>query len=172
MSTHVVFNVAEIDAIERKVLDAANAIPTVLAQHKDCGLSLLRRMKFGKLGKHPTKEGDLNFIEQINQTFTILATLKAARILFEMYPDAGGFRLVLGPHKGTDILGVREGLVAAEVFSAVTTDSNDKLKEDCAKMAKHTAVNRFVFFHVPNYSEGRQQDRKDAPGVHIWAVDV
>src|ERR1035437_2926245 len=55
------------------------------------------------MGWHPIDDRPLNLIEQTNQTWTYLVTLKALPFLFERHPDAGGFCLNLGTQAGTDI---------------------------------------------------------------------
>ena len=60
-------------------------------------------MKFTEMAWHPIDDRPLNLIEQLNQTWTYLVTLKALPFLFERHPAAGGFRLNLGTASGTDI---------------------------------------------------------------------
>lgn len=46
---------------------------------------MLRRMKFGKTGRHPIEDRALNVVEQINQTFSYLVALNAAKGLLEAH---------------------------------------------------------------------------------------
>lgn len=172
MSVCTVRTLAEVDALEQRVRDAANRVPGILAEHSGDGVALLRKMKFEKIGVCPFEGGQLNFIEQVNQTFTTLATLRATRLLMERHPEAGGFKLSLGWEPGADIESLESGVVAAEVFSAMTPHSNNKLRDDSAKMAKSTARHRYVFFNSPGIAEGPRPDRAAAPGVQIWAISV
>jgi hypothetical protein len=113
----------------------------------------------------------LNVVEQLNQTFTILVTLRAVERLIEFHPDAGGFRLALGPSSGRDIESVAPDMVAAEVFSATHTNSNQKLKKDLARLLADPARHRYVFFAAPGYEAGRQEElEKTAPGILVYAV--
>lgn len=169
---HRVRNIAEIEALEAKVRSAAEALPELFAAHSGSGLELVRRMKFEAFGRHPMTGGSLNLIEQVNQTFAMLVTLRAARLLLEWHPDADGFDLVLGPHPGIDILSVAPGLVAGEAFAAVEPGSNDKLKKDCIKMAACEAQHRYVFFNAPGHSEGPYKGNTPVAGVKVWAVSV
>ena len=86
-------------------------------------------MKFTEMAWHPIDDRPLNLIEQLNQTWTYLVTLKALPFLFERHPAAGGFRLNLGTASGTDIKSVVPGVVAAEVFAAVHPKNNRKLEK-------------------------------------------
>ena len=71
-------------------------------------MSVLRAMRFDTVGHDPLTGEPLNVVEQLNQTFTILVTLRAIEQLFELHPDAGGFRLALGTSSGRDIESVKE----------------------------------------------------------------
>ncbi len=66
-------------------------------------------------GGHDPLTGEaLNVIEQLNQTFTILVSLRAVERLIEMHPEANGFRLALATSSGRDIESVEPDLVAGE----------------------------------------------------------
>ena len=112
------------------------------------------------------------YVEQLNQTFTILVTLRAIEQLFKLHPEAGGFRLALGTSSGRDIESVKEGLVAAEVFSATSPTSNQKLKKDLMRLGTDRAQHRYVFFCCPGYSAGRQQALEKNSGIKVYAVDL
>lgn len=49
-----------------------------------------KRMPFDKIGIHPIEYRELNFVEQLNQTFTYLVALKATGFLLREHPEAGG----------------------------------------------------------------------------------
>jgi hypothetical protein len=95
-------------------------------------MALMKALRFETVGHDPLTGDPLNLIEQLNQTFTILVTLRAIERLIELYPNAGGFQLALSTSSGRDIESVKPGLVAAEVFSATRPTSNQKLKKDLA----------------------------------------
>ena len=81
-------------------------------------MSLLRALRFETVGHDPLTGEPLNVVEQLNQTFTILVTLRAIEKLFELHPDCGGFRLALGTSSsGRDIESVKEGLVSPQKCS-------------------------------------------------------
>lgn len=64
-------------------------------------VKLLMDMKFGEVGCDPLKkERSLNIIEQLNQTFTYLASLLAVESLLDKHPKAMPFTLNLGTAGG------------------------------------------------------------------------
>ena len=92
----IVNTTAEINPLLERVRAAATrtaqALARLTAEEPD-GLQVLRRLKFTEMARHPIDERPLNLVEQINQTWPYLVTLKALPILFERHPEAGGFRL-------------------------------------------------------------------------------
>ena len=67
-------------------------------------LKLLYRIKFDKIGFDPlNQQRSLNLIEQVNQTFTYLASFKADRLLFSWHPALDSLTLNLGTVSGKDI---------------------------------------------------------------------
>ena len=70
----------DLSALEAKVLvsaqKAAESLSRILAESKP--LDALAKVKFEDVGFHPIQDRALNFIEQINQTFTFVASLRAA----------------------------------------------------------------------------------------------
>jgi hypothetical protein len=87
-------------------------------------------------------------IEQINQTFTYLASIQATRWLFKRHSDAAPFRLNLGTTGGTDIESF-DGSVAAETFASVNPRNNSKLLADIDKVGCTAAVHKYVFYICP-----------------------
>jgi hypothetical protein len=67
-----------------------------------------RRTKFEAVGYHPIVGHPLNVVAQINQTWSFLVVLAAARQLLTLHPAAGGFRLTRGAH-ATQKLDIRSG---------------------------------------------------------------
>ena len=126
-------------------------------------------MKFGGIGFDPLdSDRKLNLIEQINQSFTYLASFYALETLFTEYPELAPFKLNLGTAAGSDIESECGGL-AAEVFASVTPTNNQKLKKDINKVLETNAKLKFVFFICPNFELGRQPqfERDD---VIVWAL--
>jgi hypothetical protein len=124
------------------------------------------------MARHPIDDRPLNLIEQLNQTWTCLVTLRALPVLFDRHASAGGFHLNLGTASGTDIKSVACGVVAAEVFAAVHPKNNRKLEKDLKKLAHECpdAQNRYVFFGAPGYE--RQHKLKIVDGIEVWAINV
>lgn len=142
--------------------------------HDGDGLALLRRLKFETIGRHPLDDRDLNLIEQVNQTWTMIVSLHATKFLLGRHPESGGFILNIGTTRGTDILSLEPNVVAAEAFAATRPESNRKLTMDVAKLVRECphAVARYVFFAAPNYRHGRQRALETVAGIEVWGVDV
>jgi hypothetical protein len=115
------------------------------------GLAVLRALKFESFGRHPLESHDLNLIEQINQTWTYLVSLRALTSLFERHPEAGGFKLSLDTRSGTEIMSLVPCAFAAETFAATTPRSYRKLTKDVRKLLRDCpeARARYVFFAAP-----------------------
>ena len=113
-------------------------------------------MKFGGIGFDPLDSNrKLNIIEQINQSFTYLASFYALEVLFTEYPKLAPVKLNLGTAPGSDIES-ECGELAAEVFAAVAPTSNQKLKKDINNVLETESKLKFVFFMCPNFELGRQ----------------
>jgi hypothetical protein len=85
----IVRTIAEIDPLLERVRAAASPTAQVLARltaAEPDGLEVLRRLKFTEMARHPIDDRSLNLVEQINQTWTYLVTLKAMPFLFERHP--------------------------------------------------------------------------------------
>src|SRR5437762_709835 len=120
----VIRSVQDVEALRAQVLDGAERTATWLRKFSGGAMELLTSLRFQTVGHDPLTGESLNVIEQLNQTFTILVSLKAVEQLIEMHPEANGFRLALGTSSGRDIESVQPNLVAAEVFSATSPASN------------------------------------------------
>ena len=113
---------ADVDRYMDQLRASAVGAQEWLAAQSGDPLDLLRRMKFDAIGRHPIEDRPLNFVEQINQTWTFAVALAAARQLLGLHPDVGGFRLAPGAHASLplDIMSEAEGQVGAETFAAVS----------------------------------------------------
>ncbi len=142
-----------------------------LASSKDA-IPLLADMKFKKVGCDPLEsKRQLNLIEQLNQTFTYLASFLAAEYLLKKYPSAKPFILNLGTSNGLDVKSSKCGGIGAEVFAAVNPKNNDKLINDCRKISSQPGItHKYVFFMCPGYKSGCQEDDPQFPDVSIVAV--
>ena len=111
----------------------------------------------------------MNLIEQVNQTFTYLASVKAVKKLMELHPTLSPFTVNLGTAPGSDIASAN-GELAAEVFAAVSTASNRKLMKDRQKVSQTSATFKYVFFMCPGMGPGRQLKLESEAGVEVWSV--
>lgn len=119
----------------------------------------LAKLKFEPFGHHPLEPRNLNLIEQLNQTFTYLASAQAVRWLLERHPVSGPYTLNLGTLAGVDVVSA-DGTVEAETFAAVDPSNNDKLNADIAKLRARPSVHKYVFYICPTHlpGEGRLGD--------------
>lgn len=144
------------------------------AQHGGSCLDLLRDMKFAPVGFHPIDGRPLNLIEQINQTWTYAVALAAAKLLLELHPEAGGFKVAPGAHMSIplDIMSQADGLVGAETFAAVHPRNNGKLAGDLKKMAARPEAHRYVFFSSPAFPNTERLTRFERDGVQVWSLAI
>ena len=151
MKTREFARLSDVRVLEHEIRSASERAMTAFQGLVKQGdpLALLDAVKFDKMGWDPLEPArPLNFIEQVNQTFTALVSVRAVEYLFEHHPEAAPFRVNLGTAPGSDIESL-DGSVAAEVFAATHPGSNGKLKKDIAKVASVSAEHGFVFFHCP-----------------------
>lgn len=151
MKQRLISSVSELDALEESIVTAARATAERLATDlsQPNALVAMARLKFTSSGCDPLDlQRSLNFVEQLNQSFTYLATIEAARWLFERHQEHAPFILNLGTSPGADIASA-DCAVAAEVFAATHPDSNNKLRKDMAKVRSTNAVRRYVFYLSP-----------------------
>lgn len=160
---------AHLATIEGSTTRAIQALAAV-ASPKDA----LRQMKFGRLGRHPIEDRALNVIEQVNQTFTYMVALNAARWLLDRHPEAGGFVLAPGAHASQrlDVMSVVPDLVGAETFAASHPDSNRKLRRDLERLSADRSQHRYAFFYSPGFTPGRQTKLERSPGVEVHCVEI
>lgn len=134
-------------------------------------LELLERMKFEMTGVDPLDiDRPLNVIEQLNQTFTYLASFLGAAWLFNAHPKISSLTLNLGTASGWDIETEDQGGIIAEVFASVRPSNNNKLNSDISRLQKFgaDAAHRYVFFLCPGFDAGLVQESN---GVQVRAVE-
>ena len=185
MPVRKVHSFDDIQEIQEQVRNSARVAREKLRQLQECPMEALYDLKFTEYGSHYLKrDATLNLVEQLNQSFTIMVTLAAAKKLFRWFPElkAKGLKLNLGPTGGWDIASIGSNHTRAEVFAAVRPENNDKLREDLQKFKGPTVQNCqncFVFFHCPNLRPGQQHclEKKyldlgviSKPKVQIWAL--
>src|SRR5688572_6909091 len=83
---------------EQVVASAGSSVERLKELHEGSTspLDLFFQMKFTLLGRHPLEDRSLNLIEQVNQSWTFLASFRAVEVLWEEHPDLHRFRLNLG----------------------------------------------------------------------------
>ncbi len=172
MKKLLIFGQTDAEAYERKLMETAQVahqrIQALL--YGAMGLDFLERLKFEKVGCDPLDKGrPLNLIEQINQTFTYLASFRAASLLFQWHSALGELTLNLGSANGSDMESVDDGGITAEVFAATSPNSNQKLKKDITKVRATAAKHKYVFFMCPGIKEGPFK-YSTADGVTVWSL--
>ena len=145
-----------------------------LASHDGPPLDLLKSLKFEPVGFHPVTGDPLNFIEQVNQTFTYIVALKAAREIFRLHPDCGPLLLAPGAHaaQALDIMSEAKGLIGAETFAAVTPRNNGKLGKDLEKLSSRPELHRYVFFASPVHPGTERLPKLEKAGVKVWSIAI
>lgn len=171
MSKQQVFaTITEVEALEAAVRLAADKALRQIEAAAAGSLARLWELKATPSGYDPLNPvRPLNFIEQINQSFTYLATAKALRYLLEHYPGFGPFKANLGTASGSDIEARDPVDLAAEVFAATSPASNGKLRRDIEKVSATPARHRFAFLMCPGIAEGRRVNQ-ERNGVIVWSV--
>ena len=165
--------IADVDAYLEDLRASAEEAQMKLAEISEYAapLEFLYRIKFEGIGCDPfDAQRPLNLIEQVNQTFTYLASFKAAKLLFAWHDGLTSLKLNLGISSGTDIESDYDGGISAEVFAATAPSSNDKLKKDIDKVSKSPARHKYVFFMCPNCGEGKYLKCKAPKEIRIWSL--
>jgi hypothetical protein len=174
--TLIVRNVEDVERHLGIIKQSAARTCDLLVASKDVPLNLLWRMKFEPMGRHPIEDRALNLVEQINQTWTFVAALEAARKLLKLHENEE-FHLAPGAHAALDfdIVSTKAGqiCICAEVFAAVRPQSNNKLANDLAKLERHPRIlHRYVFFMSPCYPRMERQLEFERPGIQVWSIGV
>ncbi len=164
--------IADAEQMHAQILDGATRTVAWLRGVEGEPMAVLKKLRFDAVGHDPLTGSPLNVVEQLNQTFTILVSLRAVEKLIELHPEAGGFTLALGTASGRDIESVTPGLVAAEAFSATHPDSNQKRRKEISRLADDPAQHRYVFFASPGYAAGRHELLEiSGTNVHVYATE-
>jgi len=164
---------ADIDRYMEEILASAEETQInvcELSGNKEA-MDLLYRMKFEEIGCDPlNSQRSLNLIEQLNQTFTYMASLKAAQYLLSNYNGLKSLTLNLGTRPGWDIETNDDGGVIAEVFAAVSPQNNRKLEKDIKKVSDATARRKFIFFMCPGFEAGPYSEKQTDPNVMVVSL--
>lgn len=172
MKTRQIHSAKEADDIFEAVTQSAiRALKQIVKLPASAALRTLWSMKTEPVGCDPLdSDVPLNLIEQLNQTFTYVASARAAKVLLSRHPELIPFTLHLGTASGSDIESLAQGGLAAEVFAAVSTQNNQKLAKDIKKVGATAAQRKYVFFMCPGYEPGRHQRLETRPDVEVWSV--
>ncbi len=162
---------ADVVGLEVRVLAAAartlELLPTLLVMPNP--IDAFARLRFEPIGHHPIQDRALNVVEQLNQTFTCLASLRAAAWILSRHPESGPLRLNLGTASGSDIEAI-DGSLAAETFAAVTPRNNDKLRGDIRKVSLTTARLKYVFYICPQLGASEPSPAPENPDVKVVSL--
>ena len=174
---HEVRYLEDLEPLREGVRNAARRTIEKLNTKSTDPLDALYSLRFDKSGYHPVNQQQLDLGEQLNQTFTVLASLAAAKRLLKCRPKCG-LRLHLAEEEGKDIESIRGGVLHAEVFTSVKREPNNrKFNEDIKKLAESGATHLYIFFYSPLYTSGRQRKLEERARkrhdieVEVWALD-
>ena len=155
-----------IEQLEVTALKTQSSIKK-LASGKDA-MTFLFECKFSQSGFNPLDSSiKLNLIEQLNQTFTYLASFKGAEYIFLHHKKVKSLTLNLGTASGTDIETDEDGGVVAEVFASVNPSNKQKLKNDINRISMIDAKHRYVFFISPKKELGIYKSIWDLDNVTV-----
>ena len=163
----VVHDRSQLEQLEDTIREAAARSCSSLAEalSNGPGLPFLRHIKFHPVGCDPLRpDRPLNLIEQVNQSFTYVVSVRAAEFLFDAHAEHAPFVINFGARPGFDIES-HDGHVAAEVFAATKPESNNKLRNDVERVRKSGAACRYVFYYVE--SERREYSFPDVRLVKV-----
>lgn len=107
MKQRLARSLADLETMEQAVLASAQTSLAKLQEllTRDGGLSALAALKFGEAVCDPLDSSrSLNLVEQLNQSFTYLASIAATAWLFEHHPENAPYILNLGTAPGSDIM--------------------------------------------------------------------
>ncbi|HQR57872.1 MAG TPA: hypothetical protein PK503_00875 [Azonexus sp.] len=153
----------------RKSADQTRTKISGLARGTD-SLEFLSQLKFQAIGCDPLNTSrQLNLIEQLNQTFTYLASFDGAAFLFSQHPKLRHLTLNLGTSPGSDIESSEEGGIAAEVFASVDPRNNRKLANDIEKVSRAKAKHRYVLFMSHDHKAGYFHTA-GTDGITVWSL--
>ncbi len=168
MKRQEISNLYDLDRLEGRILRSVETSVATLKRLLESGdsIGLFAKLKFIDVGIDPLNENrPLNLVEQLNQTFTYLASIVGARWLASRHPESLPLTLNLGTSPGFDIQSGC-GKFIAETFAVTHPNSNDKLRKDVDRLENHKlAEHRFVFYLSP--VEARQLGTTDVTIIRL-----
>ena len=116
----------------------------------DKPFDLLKDFKLARFGYDPfAPQMEMNLVEQINQSATLLVGCAAVERLLQKHPSHAGYVISRPTSSGHDVWAEDVGVVA-EVFAATSPGSNQKIKKDLKAVLKtkgsFAPKHRYVFF--------------------------
>ena len=168
-----VTDVAHLNAWQEHLASAATNAFNWCSTFQGTPLEWFQAAKFTTVGFDPYEPlRPLNLVEQINQTWSLIAGLEATRLLLTLHPEASGFKVAVGAQAAQpyDIMSIAPDIVAAEVFSATSPSSNQKLTKDILKLSGALAKNRYSFFISPKYPTTLRHLKFERDGVMVWSI--
>jgi len=173
MSKQIVIGKSDIEDYKQLLRESAEQTRIEISEllgSNGGSLEFLFQLKFQSTGCDPLKaDRRLNLIEQLNQTFTYLASFNAASFLFCRHPGVKRLTLNLGTSPGSDIEALEDGGIAAEIFASVDPRNNRKLANDIEKVSRANAKHRYVLFMSPLHEAGQYQ-AVNADHVIVWSL--
>jgi hypothetical protein len=166
---------ADVDHWLDTITQSARSTVRVIGEFSlEAPLDALYGLKFEQIGFHPVDHRPLNVVEQINQTWTFVTALEAARLLLQWHPEVGPLLLAPGAHASQplDIMSEAPNLIGAETFAALAPENNKKIARDLVKMAKRLEKHRYIFFMSPRYREHSRVEKYCREGVVVCSVQV
>lgn len=160
--------------LEKKIVESCDITRISIKKlaNENSGINFLHDIKFFQLGKDPLNDRSLNFIEQLNQSFTYLVSIKAVIFLLNHYCQFAPYTLNLGTQSGFDIVS-NNGEIVAETFAATSPTSNNKINKDATRMESvKDALHRFVFYYSPTSYSKLETLRVKYPNVAIVPIDI
>lgn len=143
----IISTIDEAQALKIDILKSAEiAKSNIFNISNSNAIQLLFDLKFKEIGFEPLSNKPINLIEQLNQLFTYLVSIEGVIYLLKAFPNQS-FKLNLGTASGSDIESL-DNTIVAEVFSATSPKSNDKLKKDITRVGSHKeSLYKYVFFY-------------------------
>ncbi len=166
-------SIRDVEKLKDIIIKSCDYTTKIIQSFKnDAGIDFFHAIKFTQIGKDPIKDNALNFIEQLNQTFTYLVSIESVKYLLNLHPEAAPYTMNLGTQSGYDIIS-SNGDIIAEVFSATTPTSNDKINKDCKKLiSNETALFKYIFFYCPQNSKSLNYYQQKYTDIKIIQINI
>lgn len=133
-------------------------------------------LKFSKMGYDFHEDTDelksLNFIEQINRSYSDLVVCEAAiELLSEYHTKIDRVVLRFGVKKGTDVYSENR-YAGVEVFSTINPSNNGKLRKDIKRIrdSEYNYTKRLVLYYSPIQPKKLDALKAEFPSVIIVPI--